>query len=78
MSTRAKVVFGCSCLFLAASVIGVHMLKGYEDRARYAGVERDDERRRQKQENVRELERQEALRRELEKEQPVSNSGAAT
>ncbi|KAJ3299136.1 hypothetical protein HK104_009930 [Borealophlyctis nickersoniae] len=79
MSRASKVTFGAACAFTASCIAGVYYMKEVEFQTRRVGIERDDERRAKKRENQAELERQEALRRELEKEQRVvAGSGEGT
>ncbi|KAI9001894.1 hypothetical protein BC832DRAFT_123345 [Gaertneriomyces semiglobifer] len=63
MSRASKITFAASCAFTTATIIGVYWLKEMEFTTRRAGIARDSVKR---QENILELQRQEALRRELE------------
>ncbi|KAI8821031.1 uncharacterized protein EV422DRAFT_496194 [Fimicolochytrium jonesii] len=71
MSTRSKATFAASCIFTASTIAAVYYWQDMSFQTRRVGLVRDDERRAQWRENVRELERQEALRETLEKDQSV-------
>ncbi|TPX57066.1 hypothetical protein PhCBS80983_g04106 [Powellomyces hirtus] len=71
MSTASKVTFALSCLATATTVATIHYMQNLDFKARRVGIVRDDEKRAQRKENVRELERQENLRKQLEKDQHV-------
>ncbi|XP_056136027.1 protein PET117 homolog, mitochondrial [Lampris incognitus] len=71
MSTSSKVVLGVSVVLTLSTVAGVH-LKQNRDRERlHEGVLRDLERLEKKKENLRLLEEQRALTRELEVERDL-------
>ncbi|KAI7860225.1 hypothetical protein BDC45DRAFT_473973 [Circinella umbellata] len=77
MSTKAKLTLGGSILFCVGTVYGVHYLQQFEKQLMRQGIEKDDERRRklkQREENMRELEEQQALHQELLKTQKVSKA----
>lgn len=71
---RAKLTFALATIFTSTIIIGVHYTKEQDRHNRMAGVYRDDERRKQRLENIADLERQNRLRAELEKEQTVSST----
>ncbi|XP_063299765.1 protein PET117 homolog, mitochondrial [Pelobates fuscus] len=66
MSTRSKVVLGISVLLSGATVIGVHIKQKLDRERLREGVYRDIERQNRKQENLRLLEEQINLTRQLE------------
>lgn len=75
MSTAAKTTLAASVLFCVASVVGVHYIQIEEKENLRAGVLRDDERRKKKEQrqlNMRELREQNELHEALLKTQEVS------
>ncbi|KAI9101048.1 hypothetical protein DFS34DRAFT_647934 [Phlyctochytrium arcticum] len=78
MSKRAKTTFMLSCVFTLGTISAVHLMKERDSQTRRVGIDRDDEKRAQRRENVRELERQDALRKELEQGQNVVETSPTT
>ncbi|KAI7868761.1 hypothetical protein BDF14DRAFT_1724075 [Spinellus fusiger] len=75
MSTPAKITLGASILFCCGSVWGVHYLQRYEKELLRMGLEKDTQRREEKEQqriNRLELESQKALHEALLKTQQVS------
>ncbi|KAI8375821.1 hypothetical protein BD560DRAFT_445647 [Blakeslea trispora] len=75
MSKAAKATLMGSIVFCAASVFGVHYLQNEEKATLRAGVIREDERRKKKEQqalNMRELKEQQELHEALLKTQQVS------
>ncbi|XP_018414319.1 PREDICTED: protein PET117 homolog, mitochondrial [Nanorana parkeri] len=68
MSTRSKVVLGISLVLTAGTVIGVHGMQNLERERLREGVFRDFERQRRKQDNLRLLNDQIELTKQLESE----------
>ncbi|XP_061441921.1 protein PET117 homolog, mitochondrial isoform X2 [Rhineura floridana] len=68
MSTTSKVVLGVSVLFSGGIVAGVHIQQKRLGERLHEGVLRDLERQNRKQENLRLLEEQVALTKQLEME----------
>ncbi|KAK6489190.1 protein PET117-like protein [Huso huso] len=78
MSTTSKVVLGVSLVLTLGTVAGVH-IKQHLDRERlHESVIRDLERQARKRENLRQLEEQITLTRELETEREKRAAGAQT
>ncbi|KAI8990251.1 hypothetical protein BDB01DRAFT_780673 [Pilobolus umbonatus] len=76
MSTKAKTTLAGSILFCCASVVGVHYIQLSEKENLRAGVFRDEERRRKKEQrklNMQELKEQTELHQALLQTQQVSN-----
>ncbi|KAJ3176983.1 hypothetical protein HDU87_004698 [Geranomyces variabilis] len=71
MSTASKATFALSLLATGTTIATVHYMQQLDFTTRRVGIVRDDEKRAQRRENVMELERQEALRAQLEKDQRV-------
>ncbi|KAL7752719.1 hypothetical protein RI367_001721 [Sorochytrium milnesiophthora] len=77
MSLTARVALMSAVVFTATSVIAVHYQQNKERERMHMGVVRDDERvdaKRRQEENLRELQAQERLQRELLKDQPLRSS----
>ncbi|CAO0795700.1 unnamed protein product [Mucor circinelloides] len=75
MSKAAKATLTASIVFCCASVFGVHYIQNEEKENLRAGVLRDDERRKKKEQqtlNMRELKEQQELHEALLKTQEVS------
>ncbi|KAK9712380.1 hypothetical protein K7432_007183 [Basidiobolus ranarum] len=72
MSTKAKLTLAASIVFTTAVVYAVHDMQIEERTNMHQGVLRDDERKRQKQQNILDLEYQRQLQAHLEKGQSVS------
>ncbi|KAJ2402819.1 hypothetical protein GGI23_000437 [Coemansia sp. RSA 2559] len=70
MSKAAKVTFACSCLFAAGTIWFVHKSQELERESMYQGVIRDQERKAQRAQNIREYDETRALHAELIKDQP--------
>eukprot|EP00048_Salpingoeca_helianthica_P019269 m.244643 g.244643 ORF g.244643 m.244643 type:complete len:75 (-) comp32081_c0_seq1:125-349(-) len=68
MSTKAKMIFGGSCVITAAVIAFVHVSQNNEKEALKVGVQKDIERQERKKVNKAELEHQIALRQQLEKQ----------
>ncbi|KAM4772319.1 protein PET117 homolog, mitochondrial [Rhinophrynus dorsalis] len=68
MSTRSKVVLGISAILSVATVVGVHVKQKSERERLRDGVVRDLERQSRKQENLRLLQEQINLTKQLEAE----------
>ena len=71
MSKSSKVTLSLALLFTAASVLGVYKMKSDSLDVRRIGVQRDDLKRAQREANIKELESQVLLRKELESAQKV-------
>ncbi|ORX95014.1 hypothetical protein K493DRAFT_315216 [Basidiobolus meristosporus CBS 931.73] len=77
MSTKAKLTLAASIIFTTAVVYTVHDMQIEERTNMHQGVLRDDERKRQKQQNILDLEYQRQLQAHLEKDQTVSRKTSA-
>ncbi|KAG5855509.1 protein PET117 homolog, mitochondrial [Anguilla rostrata] len=75
MSTTSKVVFGISLTLTLATVAGVHIKQNWDREKLREGVFRDLERLERKKENLRLLEEQISLTKELEAERQRSAAG---
>ncbi|XP_066552946.1 protein PET117 homolog, mitochondrial [Amia ocellicauda] len=75
MSTTSKVVLGVSLALTLGTVAGVHIKQSLDRERLREGVYRDLERQARKKENLRQLEEQIALTRELEKERQRRAAG---
>lgn len=70
MSRAAKLTFAGSCVFAASTIWFVHRLQDIERETMYQGVIRDQERKAQRAQNMREYEETRALHAEMAKDQP--------
>ncbi|KAJ1836087.1 hypothetical protein LPJ63_000619 [Coemansia sp. RSA 2711] len=70
MSKAAKLTFAGSCAFAAGTIWFVHKTQEWERESMYQGVVRDQERKAQRAQNVREFGETRALHAELIKQQP--------
>ncbi|XP_038570606.1 protein PET117 homolog, mitochondrial [Micropterus salmoides] len=68
MSTASKVVLGVSVVLTLSTVAGVHLKQTWDRQRLHEGVVRDLERLERKKENLRLLEEQKTLTRQLEEE----------
>ncbi|XP_060919352.1 protein PET117 homolog, mitochondrial [Labrus mixtus] len=68
MSTASKVVLGVSVVLTLSTVAGVHLKQTWDRQRLHEGVVRDLERLERKKENLRLLEEQRSLTRQLEEE----------
>ncbi|XP_044045709.1 protein PET117 homolog, mitochondrial [Siniperca chuatsi] len=68
MSTASKVVLGVSVVLTLTTVTAVHLKQTWDRQRLHEGVVRDLERLERKKENLRLLEEQKALTRQLEEE----------
>ncbi|KAJ8285121.1 hypothetical protein COCON_G00039710 [Conger conger] len=75
MSTTSKVVLGISLALTLATVTGVHTKQNWDRAKLREGVLRDLERQERKKENLRQLEEQISLTRELEAERRRTAAG---
>ena len=71
MSDRSKFTLATAFIFTALSILGVYKMKSDSLTVRRSGIIRDDLKRAQRESNVRELENQLELKRQLELEQNV-------
>ncbi|XP_033860071.1 protein PET117 homolog, mitochondrial-like [Acipenser ruthenus] len=78
MSTVSKVVLGVSLVFTVGTVTGVHVKQNLDRERLHEGVIRDLERQARKRENLRQLEEQISLTRELETEREKRAAGTQT
>ncbi|XP_068088331.1 protein PET117 homolog, mitochondrial [Hyperolius riggenbachi] len=72
MSTRSKVILGITLVLSAGTVIGVHVTQNLERQRLREGVVHDLERQRRKEENLRLLDEQIELTKQLEFEREES------
>ncbi|KAI9291847.1 hypothetical protein K502DRAFT_368095 [Neoconidiobolus thromboides FSU 785] len=72
MSSKAKLTFAASITFAVITVVGVHYMQIEERFIMREGPRRDDEKAKIKRQNQLDLEYQQKLQRELEKDQNVS------
>ncbi|KAJ2673791.1 hypothetical protein GGI25_004598 [Coemansia spiralis] len=72
MSKAAKLTFLSSCVFAAGTIWFVHKAQKLERETMYQGVIRDQERKIQRDQNVREFDETRALHEQLSKDQEVS------
>ncbi|XP_037390436.1 protein PET117 homolog, mitochondrial [Pygocentrus nattereri] len=77
MSTASKVVLGVSVVLTVSTVVGVHVKQNWDRQRLREGVLRDLERLERKRENLRALEEQIQLTRELVAEQAYQQAEAA-
>ncbi|XP_029538194.1 protein PET117 homolog, mitochondrial [Oncorhynchus nerka] len=75
MSTTSKVVLGISVILTVSTVAGVHLKQNWDHERLHAGVLRDIERLERKRENLRVLEQQRSLTKELKAERDRRESG---
>uniref|UniRef100_A0A8C7GUR1 PET117 cytochrome c oxidase chaperone n=1 Tax=Oncorhynchus kisutch TaxID=8019 RepID=A0A8C7GUR1_ONCKI len=75
MSTTSKVVLGISVILTVSTVAGVHLKQNWDHERLHAGVLRDIERLERKRENLRVLEQQISLTKELKAERDRRESG---
>ncbi|XP_041740339.2 protein PET117 homolog, mitochondrial isoform X1 [Coregonus clupeaformis] len=68
MSTISKVVLGVSVILTVSTVAGVHLKQNWDQEKLHEGVLRDIERLERKSENLRVLEQQRSLTKELKAE----------
>ncbi|XP_010900027.1 protein PET117 homolog, mitochondrial [Esox lucius] len=68
MSRTSKVVLGVSVVLTLSTVIGVHLKQNWDRERLHEGVLRDIERLERKRDNLRVLEQQRSLTKELESE----------
>ncbi|KAI9205123.1 uncharacterized protein BJ171DRAFT_598702 [Polychytrium aggregatum] len=73
MSRASKITFYTSLALTTATIIGVNYWKDVEFVARRQNIEKDEERRRQRLENQLDLERQQRIFAEYEKDQRVAS-----
>ncbi|MBN3275602.1 PT117 protein, partial [Polyodon spathula] len=78
MSTVSKVVLGVSLVLSLGTVAGVHIKQNLDRERLHEGVIRDLERQARKRENLRQLEEQISLTKELEMEREKRAAGAQT
>ncbi|KAK1171677.1 hypothetical protein AOXY_G6561 [Acipenser oxyrinchus oxyrinchus] len=78
MSTVSKVVLGVSLVFTLGTVTGVHLKQNLDRERLHEGVIRDLERQARKRENLRQLEEQISLTKELETEREKRAAGTQT
>ncbi|XP_036421106.1 protein PET117 homolog, mitochondrial [Colossoma macropomum] len=77
MSTASKVVLGVSVVLTVSTVVGVHLKQNWDRQRLREGVLRDVERLERKRENLRVLEEQIQLTRELVAERAHQEAEAA-
>ncbi|KAL7833960.1 hypothetical protein AOLI_G00289200 [Acnodon oligacanthus] len=77
MSTASKVALGVSVVLTVSTVVGVHVKQSWDRQRLREGVLRDLERLERKRENVRALEEQIQLTRELVAERACQEAEAA-
>jgi len=73
MSRLAKSVFALSLVTAVSVVVGVHWMQRREQLSMREGIARDEERRRQRQLNMADLDQQRELRARLELAQPINS-----
>ncbi|KAJ1931998.1 hypothetical protein EC988_009603, partial [Linderina pennispora] len=73
MSKAAKLTFLSSCVFAAGTIYFVHRAQELERASMYQGVLRDQERKAQREKNLRELDETRALHAQLVQTQPDSS-----
>ncbi|KAI8323374.1 hypothetical protein GQ54DRAFT_258310 [Martensiomyces pterosporus] len=77
MSKAAKLTFLSSCVFAVGTIWFVHKAQESERESMYQGVIRDQERKAQREKNIREFDETRALHAQLIQEQPDVGSAAA-
>ncbi|KAM4595226.1 protein PET117 homolog, mitochondrial [Fundulus diaphanus] len=75
MSTASKVVLTASVVLTVGTVAGVHLRQAWDRERLHEGVVRDLERLQRKEENLRLLEEQRVLTRQLEEERQRREAG---
>ncbi|KAJ1942239.1 hypothetical protein FBU59_003257 [Linderina macrospora] len=70
MSKAAKLTFLTSCAFAVGTIYFVHRAQDLERESMYQGVLRDQERKAQREKNIREFEETRALNAQLVQSQP--------
>ncbi|KAK6300203.1 hypothetical protein J4Q44_G00283010 [Coregonus suidteri] len=75
MSTISKVVLGVSVILTVSTIAGVHLKQNWDQERLHEGVLRDIERLERKSENLRVLEQQRSLTKELKAERDRRESG---